>query len=426
MPRAWAPYFARQNGSFRAILRREIRVEEARNEGKNMRARKNQQWVADRPQASDLSLQGQAADLRPQAITRNSPLPPSPFRLPPSARPRAFTLTELLIVIAIIAVLAALATAAAVNALRAANRGKITLAIQGVSRAIEDFKVDYGAYPPNAMNPGGSVSPGSYGALAVQDMQRMFNKAFPRNNEPPALIAALVGTGPTTGNQNLTEGMTAAEALYFWLGGFSEDPQYPISGPGGPSFLAASTTGEILEDRKPRYEFTLTQLGPRDQNGVFDGTDNGGKGRFITYQSPLPGESGVQRRINFWQYFPKNSTQPLVYFDVSRHKPGVGGSTYDAPAATTGLPPIYAMKQLRSGAGSVANSFANVVFVNQGKFQVLHAGLDDAWGDYFASMGCGKVSNPDDLLLYPTGPFIGEVADTLTNFSDGEIANASK
>lgn len=383
-----------------------------------MRARKNQQWVADRPQASDLSLQGQAADLRPQAITRNSPLPPSPFRLPPSARPRAFTLTELLIVIAIIAVLAALATAAAVNALRAANRGKITLAIQGVSRAIEDFKVDYGAYPPNAMNP--TTIP-AYGPLVVSDMQRMFNKAFPRNNEPPALIAALAGAGPSSG-PNLPEGMTAAEALYFWLGGFSDDPQYPISGQGGPSYSDAEgnnngtleSSDEILENRKPRYEFVLTQLGPLDQN-VFTG-------RMIKYIGP----NGEQRGINFRQYYPKNSIQPLVYFDVSRHKPGVGGSTYDAPAATTGLPPIYAMKQLRSGAGSVANSFANVVFVNQGKFQVLHAGLDDAWGDYFASMGCGKVSNPDDLLLYPTGPFIGEVADTLTNFSDGEIANASK
>jgi hypothetical protein len=42
-------------------------------------------------------------------------------------------------------------------------------------------------------------------------------------------------------------------------------------------------------------------------------------------------------------------------------------------------------------------------------------------------MGCGTVTGgPDNLVLYPTGPFIGEVADTLTNFSDGEIANASK
>ena len=34
--------------------------------------------------------------------------------------------------------------------------------------------------------------------------------------------------------------MNAAEALVFWLGGFSDDPKYPISGPGGPSYSIES------------------------------------------------------------------------------------------------------------------------------------------------------------------------------------------
>ena len=35
---------------------------------------------------------------------------------------------------------------------------------------------------------------------------------------------------------SLHGGMTAGEALVFWLGGFSSDPKYPISGEGGPSY----------------------------------------------------------------------------------------------------------------------------------------------------------------------------------------------
>jgi hypothetical protein len=29
------------------------------------------------------------------------------------------------------------------------------------------------------------------------------------------------------------------------------------------------------------------------------------------------------------------------------------------------------------------------------------------------------------VLLYPTGPFIGDIADTLTNFTDSSIADAT-
>ena len=98
----------------------------------------------------------------------------------------AFTLTELLVVIAIIAVLAALATNAAINALNAGKRTAILLEIDGLATAIENFKIDYGSYPPNGMNAGGV-------ALAVSDYVRMFKKAFPRHQEPQELIEVFAG-----------------------------------------------------------------------------------------------------------------------------------------------------------------------------------------------------------------------------------------
>jgi hypothetical protein len=68
------------------------------------------------------------------------------------------------------------------------------------------------------------------------------------------------------------------------------------------------------------------------------------------------------------------------------------------------------------GAGPL--DFAQTKFVNQGKFQIMHAGLDDAW-DEEGKRTFGNV-------LYPEGPFIGPIADNLTNFSDGTLESASE
>ena len=384
-----------------------------------------------RNQESGIRSQESASGLRSPRITDSCPMTPDPSRLR-----RAFTLTELLIVIAIIAVLAALITAAAVNALRAANRGRIIMTIQGISRAAEDFKVDYGAYPPNGMNPNpGVTTPGSPAQLVKSDFTRMAKKAFPRINSAELdVFVALAGEVPPSGTSivksgPVDDGMSAAEAVYFWFGGFSSDEQFPLSGPGGPSHVQGE---EILENRAIRYEFELTQLQPRNDAGGFDESEN----RFVQYEIDLNSDGNIQanelRQINLWRYHPKGSEVPIAYFDASRHKPGVAPGSYDPPFAQNAS--VYALKQLREGAADVnvggaagATEFKNVVFVNQGKCQIIHAGLDDAWGDEsFEQMSCQEAGDADSLLLYPTGPFIGEIADTLSNFSEGTLEDATE
>jgi prepilin-type N-terminal cleavage/methylation domain-containing protein len=345
-----------------------------------------------------------------------------------------FTLTELLIVIAIIAVLAGLIAAAAVNAMRKARESRISLEIKNISGKIEDFKTTYSQYPPNGMNPNPGVStPGAPAMLVQKDFETMLKSAFPRHQEPKGLIAALCGNGSGSG-PNLQNGMTAAEALYFWLGGFSTDELHPISGPKGPSFSVSSgSLGEVLEDRNKTsaYEFTLTQLGPRKDDGTFD--DSTGQGRYITYNIDLNGngnsnDPGEARRINFWRYTPSGSEQPLVYFDTSRYKP----AQYDAWAVAPGSgPTIFAFKQLRSGVTATAanaSPLRAVTFVNQGKFQVRHSGLDDDWGaESFQLMHIdSSTTSLNGVLLYPTGPFIGPIADNLANFIDGPISSVTE
>lgn len=243
------------------------------------------------------------------------------------------------------------------------------------------------------------------------------------------MIMALCGQNTGSGRQNLANGMNAAEALYFWMGGFSSDVQFPISGPGGPSFATTGPSpGEVLENRNRRYEFDLGRLAPRNDDGAFDLSKN----RYIQYQVDLnqngnttdPGEA---RQINFWGYLPSGSEQALLYFDTSRHKP----QQYDPPAsAASGGVPLYAIKSLREGFSSSATPTKNDIVFADRKFQILHCGIDDDWGD--DGLGRKSASNSATTVadlepyLYPTGVFIGPIADTLTNFTDGELADASE
>ena len=72
----------------------------------------------------------------------------------------AFTLVELLVVIAIIAILVGLTLAAASSAMNTAARSRARSEIQAMSTALESYKNDNGVYPQvNTMNTNGGASP---------------------------------------------------------------------------------------------------------------------------------------------------------------------------------------------------------------------------------------------------------------------------
>lgn len=343
---------------------------------------------------------------------------------------RAFTLTELLVVITIIAILAALITAGAVNVLNASKRAAITLEIGQLADGIERFKNEQGgAYPPNAMNNNANNYAGtSVYSMTINDFERSFRKAFPRHNEPKGLLWRLAGAtalppDDTTSGATLVDGgMNGAEALYFWLGGFSADPVYPISGDGGPSFADTNAPSgldpgdEVLEGRNRLYEFDLARLGPRTNEGVFNG-------RWLTYTVNVNGTPQL-RRINLWTYAPRNSTSSFAYFDCSRHDP----VNYDVDLSGVTAANIFALKKVREGFAGTTPTVQDIHFVNKGKYQILHAGLDSAWGDFTPGeiFSAASATDASKLLLFPTGPFTGDIADTLTNFTPGTLESAQE
>jgi len=353
--------------------------------------------------------------------------------------PSGFTLVELLVVITIISILAALITVAAVGALRAMDRARIKADINEIGSGFDEYKNKSTAYPPNCQTDGSSLP--LIEADILNDLRRHIKQVAPRSQESDNLARILVGstaTGSDAGSypRALPGGVAAPEAVVFWLGGFSSDPKYPISGDGGPSYDVTGVSApdkakrDPIESREWVYPFDVTRLGPRTPDGYFDDS----KGRYVEYTDPR--DSTKTRRINFWQYTPAKSDQPYVYFDTSRHPAGVitnGKITgpYDPPAQTydtnNDLFYVYAFKKT---AETPVPGTPVIQYINPDKFQVFHCGIDNAWDkDAFKRMAprYNSMNVASGFLLFPSGPFVGEFADTEVNFAvESTIEDAMK
>jgi prepilin-type N-terminal cleavage/methylation domain-containing protein len=348
----------------------------------------------------------------------------SAFRTPHSA----FTLVELLVVITIIGILAALLLVAATGALKTARRTAIKADIDNLSQAVEVYKNDVGggSYPPSCMtgdagNPWNGTRSNAdniyNNTTVLNDLRRHMKKVSPRHREPENLLDRIAGEDETNSNPaagpGLRGGMSAAEALVFWLGGFSSDPTAPITGAGGLSYKKADLgVNGGLEGRSNIGIFDVGRMGPRDEDDNFIG-------RFLEYDI-----NGTIWRINFWQYYPSKSVKPFVYFDASRQAPldqslsaYDPGDTVDLNAAKDIIYPILLVP-----AGATVPQYAN-----KEKFQILHAGVDDEWGNMsvFAPRYGGVTPNAN-FLSYPAGPFTGEIADTVVNFSTGTLEDSQE
>ena len=91
-------------------------------------------------------------------------------RTPAFTQRSGFTLVELLVVIVIIAVLAALIVPAVFQARVTAKNAVIKAEIDMLTMAIENYKNEYGSYPPG-------VSTGGASGLAAKHIQRIFPRS---------------------------------------------------------------------------------------------------------------------------------------------------------------------------------------------------------------------------------------------------------
>jgi len=290
---------------------------------------------------------------------------------------RGFTLVEMLVVIIIIGILAAILVPTIGIAIRRARVTKIALEISQLDQAVEAYKTLYTDYPPDFSN------------RAV--VERHIRKAFPRISSKEFTIAQNLFWNPSQ--------VDPAEALVFWLGGFSADPRRPFTGPGGPFVLVNASTGQyaLNADRNaPMFPFAEDRLtiyladpatGAPSATGVPMSND----------EQEVHSQAMTKNDL-FPIYYPANVGAPYVYFDSRTY--GMAASVERYPPASYGSTSIV---------GVVSPYFSDLPtqrYMNKKTFQIVSSGLDSEYGVIGGSFPSGNGNNEADR-------------DNIANFSDG-------
>ena len=188
--------------------------------------------------------------------------------------------------------------------------------------------------------------------------------------------------------------MDRAEALVFFLGGFSEDLVNPLTGAGGPlEFKDYDGDGDRTKLSNYQYNMSRENGSLELENGRLDVVQTSGNGfrsndevRYEYTGTNLSSRGGANDLLP--TYLAEGGETPLVYFD-SRTYGDLGGSTYNGYAITGseygGVRPYKTTVGLEpsdpaSSYGSEAVAFAAVKFASPSSFQIIHPGSDDVFG----------------------------------------------
>ncbi len=320
-----------------------------------------------------------------------------------------FTLVEVLMVVAIIGILVGLIVPAVSMALKASQARAISMEVITLADSMEKYRSKYDDYPPDGSN---SVV-----------MERHLRKAFP-NIAPTELqiFSKTYGTPVSNVSNGAPSGvMDPAEALVFFLGGFSDDPAFPFTGVGGPLYLtnmsgvqvnssaASIATVQYNVDRvNAFFEFNQAQLTldassgstvSNDEATLFSGTND-----------VIPA------------YHPKGKAAPYVYFSRSTYTSGAFFNYYGSSGIGYARPYRSDTENTKvPNTPAMANS--RYPFVNSDTFQIISAGLDDSYGGIMMPSGAGGPTyfrfpsgSSIDFAGFPsTAPTLG----TYSRYSDG-------
>ena len=290
----------------------------------------------------------------------------------------AFTLVELLVVMAIIGILIGLLIPTIRGVMIRAEVSRLVMEIKQLESGIEAYKKKFDDYPPDFTDP----------ALVV----RHARKVFPRiaDTDINALLAAAYNIKGTGNISSVTHWqIDPAESLVFWLSGFSEEVTRPFTGPGGPLSGSRRNTGV--------YDF--------DGRRLFTADDG----------DPFP------------VYLPRGFETPYVFFDARSYGFKLSKGNVDLTAQ---YPPPLSKKpskyhaEISGRARPYMSSLANEVWVNEKTFQILATGVDSDFGQDHRAF----VKNPKgQWKRYPSGHnFTGGDNKNISNFSGGQLGDKTQ
>ncbi|MFK8112773.1 MAG: type II secretion system protein [Rubripirellula sp.] len=374
---------------------------------------------------------------------------------------KGFTLVELLVVIAIIGILAGLVIPAVTSALSTAKETAIRLELDVMSQAMEAYKLQHGEYPPD-FGDWNKVETHFRKAFPNIDNNELrilsqfthYNSSWERSGD---------GTGgpvdPRTvpgSYSHYPHAIDRAEALVLCLGGYSNDKKRPLTGQGGPLVLVSGVT---LPTTPTASDYLLYQFNSEREVGFFEFDQEGMSLQLYNSGGPLGASvpyvyTGAENRGGtvttapisdnllglryypdpFPTYHPPGSDLPIVYFSSRDYELAWGNaitaawnpsgannhhsqSLYlpSAPTANfldTGVARPYASNSVDTTPPTTIRGItvAGTVlkFAEEGKFQLISAGLDSNYGGILGATSWGAGSS--GIGVYPSGEYYNPFA----------------
>jgi hypothetical protein len=276
----------------------------------------------------------------------------------------------------------------------------IAVDMANLDAALNQFKEKYGNYPPDFSN--------------ANVLRRHVQKAWPRitvNELRKFLAIAYHRGGGISGSQWEID---PAEALVFWLGGFSEDPQRPFTGFGGPF------SGDERNQDNAYFPFDASRLSESRTRLLYTVgyTDvNGASQTFSFYARESTDDFELHGLDNdpFPVCFNRDTELPIVYLDA--HNYLNSGYPIHLPVYQNSRVPGHAHAYLSDR--KLLNVNAGFEWINPHSYQLISAGLDE---DFGADSWNGTIHL---FKRYTSGvSFQAGDLDNITNFSGGTLEDA--